>query len=68
MIKEKLAKLISIKSIITIMFSFTFVYLAITNRVSTQDFNTVLIMVMTYYFTRQTNTTKNDTPNDDEVS
>lgn len=68
MIKEKLAKLISVKSIITILLSFAFVYLAITNKVSAQDFNTVFIMVMTYYFTRQTNTTKNDTPKDDEVS
>ena len=52
--KEKLAKLIDVKSIVTIMLTTVFAYLSIIGVISGKDFLTVFIMIMGFYFGTQT--------------
>lgn len=50
--KNKLAKLIDVKSIITLLFGLVFAYLAVVGKVSEDSFMTVFVMIMTYYFAK----------------
>ena len=50
--KNKLAKLIDVKSIITLLFGLVFAYLAVIGKVSEDSFMTVFVMIMTYYFAK----------------
>lgn len=51
--KDKLAKLIDVKSIITILFSVVFAYLSITGKISSQEFLTVFSVIIAFYFGTQ---------------
>ena len=51
--RERLERLLSVKSIVTLILSGTFVYLAINGEVSSQEFMTVFTMVITFYFGSQ---------------
>lgn len=51
--KEKLAKLINVKSIITISLTSVFAYLSITNKVP-QELNSIYTMIIGFYFGTQT--------------
>lgn len=55
MLKERLAKLIDVKSIVTIGLTVVFIVLAIRGVIPT-EFMTVYTMVLTYYFTRKKGT------------
>lgn len=48
--KEKLAKLIDVKSIMTLLMTCAFVYLAVTKALSTEQFLTIFTMVVSFYF------------------
>ena len=50
--KNKLTKLIDVKSIITLLFGLVFSYLAIIGKISEDSFMTVFVMIMTYYFAK----------------
>lgn len=50
--KEKLAKLINVKSVVTITLTAVFSYLAVTGKIS-QDFMTVYAVVIAFYFGTQ---------------
>jgi hypothetical protein len=52
--KSKLAKLIDVKSIVTLLLVFIFCYLAVVGRVTSQDFMTVFVIVIGFYFGTQT--------------
>jgi len=52
--KEKLAKLIDVKSIVTIALTGVFSYLAMSNRISGSDFLTVFTVIIAFYFGTQT--------------
>lgn len=65
--KNKLAKLINVKSIVTLVLVFVFSYLSITGKVSPADFQTVFLMIITFYFTRRTDNNENEMPIDKEV-
>lgn len=52
--REKLAKLINIKSIITILLTAVFCFLSVTEKISTQDFMTIFTVVIAFYFGTQT--------------
>jgi hypothetical protein len=54
-VSGQLAKLIDVKSIITIMMMFCLCYLVITGQDIPQNFMQVLIAIMTFYFGYQTN-------------
>ncbi len=51
--KEKLAKLISVKSIVTIVLTIVFAYLAITGRITGAEFMTVFTVVVAFYYGTQ---------------
>ena len=50
---EKITKLIDVKSIVTLVLTGVFAYMAITNRISEEQFMNVFIMIMTYFFTKR---------------
>ena len=62
MIREKLAKLLNVKTIITLLFSAVFAVLTMRGLISDKDFMTIFVMVITYYFTRRTDTNEVETP------
>lgn len=53
--KDKLAKLINVKSIVTILLTVVFCYLAITGVIKAADFMTVFTVVIAFYFGTQAN-------------
>lgn len=50
--KNRLAKLLSVKSIVTIALTATFCYMAVA-KVVPQELNTAYLMVMSFYFGTQ---------------
>lgn len=52
-IKDRLAKLIDVKTIVTFSLTAAFVYLAIIGKVETQIFLTIYTMVVSFYFGTQ---------------
>lgn len=51
--KEKLAKLIDVKSIVTIVLTAVFSYLAITKVITGQEFLTIFTVIISFYFGTQ---------------
>lgn len=51
--KEKMAKLINVKSIITIILSAVFAYLAVVGKVSAEQFLTIFTVIVSFYFGTQ---------------
>lgn len=51
--KEKLADLINVKSIVTLIATGVFSYLAIIGKISSEQFMTVFVMIMTYFFAKK---------------
>lgn len=51
--KEKLAKLIDVKSIVTLTLTAVFSYLAITKVISGEQFLTVFTVIIAFYFGTQ---------------
>lgn len=51
--KEKLAKLINVKSIITIVLCGVFAYLSVAGKVSAQQFLTIFTVIISFYFGSQ---------------
>lgn len=53
MIKERFAKLLCVKSIVTIVLTAVFAYLAISKVVSADQFLTVFTVIIAFYFGTQ---------------
>ena len=53
MIKEKIAKLIDLRSIITILMTVGALYGFITNKIDSDQFLTLVTMVFMFYFTKK---------------
>lgn len=51
--KEKLAKLIDVKSIVTIILTIIFSYLAVVGIITGSEFLTIFVMVIGFYFGTQ---------------
>ena len=51
--KEKLAKLIDVKSIVTVLLTSVFAYLSIVGRVESAQFITIFVTVIGFYFGTQ---------------
>lgn len=66
MIIEKLAKLINVKTIITLLLAIVFSILTLSGVITGTDFMTIFVMVITYYFTRRTDTNEKEMPIDNE--
>ena len=50
---ERLSKLLTVKSIVTLVLTAVFSYLAITGRISGQEFLTIFTVVIGFYFGTQ---------------
>ena len=53
LIKTKLAKLIDVKSIVTLVFTSAFTYLAVVGKVSASQFTEIYLMIVGFYFGTQ---------------
>ena len=53
--KDRLQKLLTVKSIVTIVLTAVFAYLAITGVISGQEFLTIFTVVIGFYFGTQSN-------------
>ena len=51
--KDKIAKLINVKSIVTILLTCVFAFLAITKAISGQEFLTIFTVIISFYFGTQ---------------
>lgn len=51
--REKLAKLINVKSILTILLSIVFCYLSIINQISNEQFMNIFTVIIAFYFGTQ---------------
>ncbi len=52
--REKIAeRLLSVKSIVTLLLSAVFAYLAVRGRIEGKDFMTVFLMIISFYFGTQ---------------
>ena len=58
--KNKLAKLIDVKSIVTILLTIIFSVLAIKHEISGEQFLTIFTVVISFYFGTQYQKSKND--------
>lgn len=60
--KDKFSKLINVKSIVTLVLTGVFAYLAITKAITGQEFLTIFTVIISFYFGTQTE--KNNQNND----
>lgn len=51
--KERLSKLLTVKSLVTVVLTAVFAYLAIIGRISGQEFLTIFTVVIGFYFGTQ---------------
>lgn len=51
--KEKLSKLINVKSIVTLLLTCVFAFLACTGKISADQFMTVFAVIIAFYFGTQ---------------
>ena len=52
--KEKLAKLIDVKSIVTLLLTIVFAYLSVVQVISGEQFITIFTVIISFYFGTQT--------------
>lgn len=52
-IKRRLANLLAVKSIVTVILTLVFAYLAVAGQVTTEQFLTVFTVVIAFYFGTQ---------------
>lgn len=58
--KDKLKKLIDVKSIVTIALSGTFVYLSVLGSINAEQFLTIFTIIISFYFGTQYQKNKNE--------
>jgi hypothetical protein len=61
--KEKIAKLIDLKSIVTLLITLTLVIGFITNKINDEQFMTIATMIFTFYFASKTKGDDNNVGN-----
>lgn len=54
LLKKRLANLLCVKSIVTVVLTFVFAYMTVTGGVSAEQFLTVFTVVIAFYFGVQT--------------
>lgn len=50
LLKKRLANLLCVKSIVTIVLTFVFAYMTVTGGVSADQFLTVFVVIVSFYF------------------
>lgn len=53
LVKKRLANLLTVKSIVTVVLTLVFAYLAVAGQVTTEQFLTVFTVVIAFYFGTQ---------------
>ena len=61
--KEKISKLIDLKSIVTLLITLTLVIGFITNKINDEQFMTIATMIFTFYFASKTKGDDNNVGN-----
>ena len=56
-IRKRIANLLSVKSLVTIVLTFVFAYMAVTGKIS-QDFMTIYAVIIAFYFGTQSQKTQ----------
>ena len=56
-IKKRIANLLSVKSLVTIVLTIVFAYMAVTGKIS-QDFMTIYAVIIAFYFGTQSQKTQ----------
>lgn len=59
--KERIAKLINVKSFVTIVLTIVFSYLAIRGAITSSDFMTIFTVIIAFYFGTQSTKDRGDT-------
>ena len=59
-IKERIAKLIDVKSISTLIITGVFAYLSIIGQITGEQFLTIFAVIISFYFGTQVNKNKDD--------
>lgn len=59
--KERLSNLLTVKSLVTLVLTFVFAFLALTGRISGQEFLTIFTTVIAFYFGTQYEKKSNNT-------
>lgn len=59
-IKERIAKLIDVKTIVTFALTAAFIYLSVLGRIEPQIFMTIYTMIIGFYFGTQAKKTKKE--------
>lgn len=59
-IKERIAKLIDVKSITTLIITGVFAYLSIIGQITGEQFLTIFAVIISFYFGTQVNKNKDD--------
>lgn len=59
--KERLAKLLSVKSIVTLVLTAVFSYLAVVGAIGGKEFLTIFTVIISFYFGTQTERKNNST-------
>ena len=55
LIKESIAALLNVKIFVTIVLTIVFAYLSIVGKIESNDFITVFMVVITFYFVKDNN-------------
>lgn len=61
--KERLSKLINVKSIITILLTLVFSILCLTHVIDANEFMTVFMVIITFYFSSQSEKSSGESKN-----
>lgn len=67
-LKEAAVNLLKVKSIVTIILTLVFAYLSIIGTINGEQFQTIFIMVMSFYFGTQYQKGQQDKNTNEEVS
>jgi len=51
--KERIAKLIDLKSLVTLLLTIAFIYGFIVGKISKENFMTIFAMIITFYFVKK---------------
>lgn len=62
-ILNKIAALLNVKSLVTLIFTVVFAILAVTGVIVAADFMTAFLVIVTYYFSRKDDSTNSNQSN-----
>ena len=61
---KQITKLVDVKSIVTLVVTGAFTYLSVIGKLSTEQFMTIFVMIMTFYFTKKDKPTTDNKEDD----